>query len=1666
MTNADGVTTTTVTITINGTDDVPTSLDSSVTTNEDTYYTFHTSDFPFSDPDASDTLQFVRITSLPTDGEIQYNDGGSWVAVTSGQDITAADITSGYLRFAPDQHESGVDAYGGSGEGDQQADYASFTFQVSDGTTWSADATATVDVTPVADAPTLTLDDSLGSSGTGDLAVSIPSSIGLTQNYYDDTSAVDTTIAADTTQVETALEAATPTTTAIATDIDVDPLGVDDAYSYRGLVFLEAGNTYTLEGSRDDTFRIEIGGDTVIEQGYNNWGNYTATPFTPTETGYYTVEMFFYNGHEAGSFDVSVSVNGGAAVPLSTTNFYLYPDISTLDTVGAQHSDLVANGDGGYYPVRLNEGTEDTYIKLSAIDSGLVDQDGSETLSLTVSSIPVDAELTDGVNSFTATAGSTSVDITGWDLDNISFRGKADTPSSDGETISLTVTATSTESVSGNPTTASTVTNLDINLFDTAPQAADDSDLVGFGGTAIGNVITGAGGDGTGADSLGADSTVVSQITYGATTYDTSSPEFDGGTGTWTIAADSGTLVIDQNGDYTYTSTVNGGGTIGVGDQNTWTQYGVQVYAYTGGANFTSGGAFNSDLLDPATNANGTVYINDPAGESELGVDGENDDQIDGDSGNEEALVFDLGVSTITAIVNFADMQSNDDGVWVAYDSDMHYVAQGAFDNTTGTLNVTPGSEFQYLVFTATGGNDDYQIDDITFATSDGQQDTFEYVLADDDGDSSSATLTITHQRDPEASDDTGVVYEAGLPDGTQAGMAAVPTEASGNLLTNDVAGTTAAIISVEGRTPDSNGIITVTDATGTLTVYTEDYNSYQAGDYVYGLSAATTEGSNDTLTFDYTVTDSVSGSSDSATLTINVVDDAPVGNDAEETLQANGELLTFNLMIVLDQSGSMDDPAGGGLSRMDVAKAALKDMFDAYDNVGNININFVTFSSTTAVSGWYEDNKPAAEEFLDGVNPDGSTYYDIALNAVIGEMTSNATPTADHTLVYFISDGEPSSGHSVDSGVTYDGYTGVEAWEQFILDYADASFGIGIGDSGGMQANIEDVAVHWSDTNSDDIPDTLDAPDGDYAVILNDFTELSDTLLNTVGTGFVHGTISVLGSGSTGITLGADSGHIHQVMVDGVIYSYDSANPEISVTTALGATLQINFDTGEYVYSIAPDKTILGEQEVFQVTGIDNDGDTATIDLIVNVDFQAAVDANRDIILTNVVDGSAIEVPALALTHNDLLGTNAILTSASNPQDGTVSGIDPVTFDPTSGYDLGFGSAYTTIVEADYYPSSDPDGSGESSTTAQNNSWDTAIDLTDRGLFGPVSGGDASDVENPNLATVKFVGTLNDPYSSSSNIRERDYMKVHLLAGEMIILDVDYGIGGSSNVDTVISLFDTDGTTELATNDDASTSLGGGGSTSGYDSYLTYTVDTEGDYYISVTNYWDGASGDYTLWVSIDDSEATGSLGSFDYTIADGASSDTTSADIYAVDSSTITGTDEDEVLVGGSGSDILQGGSGDDSLIGNAGNDTLDGGAGDDLLMGGTGDDTLTGGAGDDLFMFSNYLDGHDEITDFSADYDHDGTSEFGLHDMGNDVINLDAVFDSLSITDNRAVHAEVDPSNSNNTILQVGTNDGTEFVAASGTNFEITLTDASLTDTQILDLISHGNIIVDES
>ena len=76
---------------------------------------------------------------------------------------------------------------------------------------------------------------------------------------------------------------------------------------------------------------------------------------------------------------------------------------------------VVAVDDAPTLKISPASGNEDSAIALD-VETALSDLDGSETLTVLIGAIPVGATLSDGINSFTATTGNTSVDVIALDL--------------------------------------------------------------------------------------------------------------------------------------------------------------------------------------------------------------------------------------------------------------------------------------------------------------------------------------------------------------------------------------------------------------------------------------------------------------------------------------------------------------------------------------------------------------------------------------------------------------------------------------------------------------------------------------------------------------------------------------------------------------------------------------------------------------------------------------------------------------------------------------------------------------------------------------------------------------------------------------------------------------------------------------------------------------------------------------------------------------------------------------------------------------------------------------------------------------------------------------------------------------------------------------------------
>ena len=133
------------------------------------------------------------------------------------------------------------------------------------------------------------------------------------------------------------------------------------------------------------------------------------------------------------------------------------------------------------------------------------------------------------------------------------------------------------------------------------------------------------------------------------------------------------------------------------------------------------------------------------------------------------------------------------------------------------------------------------------------------------------------------------------------------------------------------------------------------------------------------------------------------------------------------------------------------------------------------------------------------------------------------------------------------------------------------------------------------------------------------------------------------------------------------------------------------------------------------------------------------------------------------------------------------------------------------------------------------------------------------------------------------------------------------------------------------------------------------------------------------------DPSEGDFGAVTFSYVISDGTNVVSQTASLTVTEFTEITGTADDDILLGSmcadvidgkaghdlidarSGNDVIRGGSGNDHIVAGAGNDTIDAGIGDDIVFGGPGHDVIAGGEGNDILYGD---DGDDLISGDAGD------------------------------------------------------------------------------------------------
>lgn len=442
----------------------------------------------------------------------------------------------------------------------------------------------------------------------------------------------------------------------------------------------------------------------------------------------------------------------------------------------------------------------------------------------------------------------------------------------------------------------------------------------------------------------------------------------------------------------------------------------------------------------------------------------------------------------------------------------------------------------------------------------------------------------------------------------------------------------------IEGRAGSSTGDLyftisnigsEITIIQSSMNMWHPDSNSHNDSVSLNGMS-----GSGNTVTYFInlvqTITDT-DGDSDSAVLNLteanvsggsveyvfNFFDDGPTAFD---DYVCADDAQTNNVVLVIDTSGSMGSDSGvnnpnssGNYTRMEVLQNIIEQLLTSYESLGTLNVQIVSFAGNSTYHGWFsvDGNNSTTENAMDIINSlpsNGSSDYDDALQLVIDSYNDDAPSSyADNTTLYFLSDGNPTTDANKQATLDFE-----STWELFFNTAGNdiaSSYAIGIG-AGITTTDYLDVVSYG---NSDTIPDPNDPRfrGEDNTIIVEDFNDLSIVLVGTIlssSGNVLEGTLSAGGMSDNYGTDGA--GQIIAFEHDGTTYSASSFGASHTITTAAGGTFTFYFEDvgvnsiGGFNYT-ASTVSVIDITEVFTYTIQDADGDTASANLEICVDYE-----------------------------------------------------------------------------------------------------------------------------------------------------------------------------------------------------------------------------------------------------------------------------------------------------------------------------------------------------------------------------------------------------------------------------------------------------------------------------
>ncbi|QSX34059.1 VCBS domain-containing protein [Shewanella avicenniae] len=627
-------------------------------------------------------------------------------------------------------------------------------------------------------------------------------------------------------------------------------------------------------------------------------------------------------------------------------------------------------------------------------------------------------------------------------VDNDSAAGATNSAFTD--SINVVVTDEDNSSISN---------TLDVVITDDVATAVNDTDTIASNEASVsGNVITATGTTNSGADTLGADDATLTAITSNNISTNIATTNSDGAL---VIQGQYGQLTIDADGDYTYVRTAGS-----AGGQND-----VFTYTLTDG----DGDTDTATLTIAVGDSTPTVVIPD-AGGSTTTVNEAGLPARDGEPAGSNAS---SNSETTSGTISFTSV----DG--------LSAVSLGGHVLTTSPQTFADGLTASYSYDAATGAGTitySYTLQDNT--SGDNTSVSFAVVVTDADGDLSPAgnlvinitddVVTAVNDTDTIASNEDSVSGNVITATGT--------TNSGADTLGADDATLTAITsnnISTNIATTNSDGALVIQGQYGQLTIDAD-------GDYTYVRTAGSAGGQNDVFT--YTLTDG-DGDTDTATLTIAVGDSTPT-------------------VVIPDAGGSTTTVNEAGLPARDGEPAGSNASSNSETTSGTISFTSVDGLSAVSLGGHVLTTSP--QTFADGLT--ASYSYDAATGAgtITYSYTLKDNTSGDNTSVSFAvvvtdADGDLSPAGNLVINITDDVVTAVNDTDTIANNEASVSGNVitatGTTNSGADTLGADDatltaitsnnISTNIATTNSDGAlviqgqygQLTIDA-DGDYTYV------------------------------------------------------------------------------------------------------------------------------------------------------------------------------------------------------------------------------------------------------------------------------------------------------------------------------------------------------------------------------------------------------------------------------------------------------------------------------------------------------------------------------------------------------------------------------------------------------